>query len=68
MTKEDLSTQKGKFKLDSYPSFIAAVGQEETKEELFSDTLYYGHCQSRDGAGKNIHLLNSASFLLAWDL
>lgn len=47
--------QKGKFKLDSYPSFIAAVRQKkETKEELFSGTLHYRYCHSLDRAGKNI--------------
>ena len=67
--KTGLSTQKGKFKLDSYPSFTAAVGQErETKEELFFATLHYRHCWSLDRAGKNYYLVTFASFLQAWNL
>lgn len=61
--------QKGKLKLDSNSSFIAAIEQEkERKEELFSGPLHSRHCWPLDREGKNNYLVTSASFLLAWHL
>lgn len=62
---------KGKFKSGYYPSFTAAVGQEETKNELSSATSSCTHCWFlvfliKDKAGKHIYLMTSASFLLTW--